>query len=490
MKQRSLIEKVRDKNGNGLRAIGAALFVSIFVCVFLYMSSMWEISHALDVTYLPLRLYWMQFVSCWAVLTVFMWILGRQSDGALGRGPVLCVLVFALVARVVVVCGTQPVLSDDIWRYIHDGAVLGNGANPYVLAPDDIAPVDVPVPEVMDRMNNTSLVTIYQPTSQYVFAALDRVWELSPPGWQLLDPNHDKVFRFGFVLFDLVVIGLILWQLRVMGRSAWWAAAYAWHPLAISEVAGSGHQDVIGVAFLLLALVLAGKLLKLGEGDALSRKRRVIAVCAGVAFGLAVGVKPVVLPIALVLAWTLRHRPKMVALSAGATVLTGVVIYLPFVLMAGGLTGMIETMRTFVDKWAFNASAYDVVLSYVAGKPWVDYLAMAVLLAVIVLTLSKKVTGHRPDAIRSAGAFLFASLLVSSTVHPWYLLWVLAILPMYFSPALWLFSLTVAASYVAHLNPGYRVPTAVVIGEYLPVYAVLVWGAWVWVRREKVKTPV
>jgi len=183
----------------------------------------------------------------------------------------------------------------------------------------------------------------------------------------------------------------------------------------------------------------------------------------------------------------LGRRPggvRLVVLAAGATVLTGVALYLPFILMEGGLTGMIQTTRTFVDKWAFNGSAYDVVTTYVVGKPWVDYLVVMVLLAVIVLSLSKRFTGREPDAMRSAGAFLFASLLVSSTVHPWYLLWALAFLPMYFSPALWVFSLVVVASYSAHLYPGYRVPTWVVVMEYLPVYGVLGWGMWRWLRED------
>jgi hypothetical protein len=482
MKVKVTIAKPSEK-GRGWWVFWAVVSVALFVAALLYQSASWEDARAMWLPEVPVWPYWSVFASSWVVLSGLLVSISKQPGKATGPGAAWCVLAVALVARVVVVCGTQPVLSDDIWRYIHDGATLGNGVNPYASAPDDLSASQVPLPGtgVMGRINNPELVTIYQPTSQYVFAALDRVWELSPSAWQRWDANHDKVFRFGFVLFDMAIIGLILWQLRSMGRSEWWATSYAWHPLAISEVAGSGHQDVIGIAFLLLALVLAGRLVKCKEGEALSRKRLYIVVLAGGAFGLAVGVKPVVLPIALALAWTLRHRPRMVALSAGATVLTGAAIYLPFVFMDGGLAGMIETTRTFIDKWSFNASAYDVVSSYVVGKPWVDYSAAAVLLAVIVLTLSKKLTGQRPDAARSAGAFLFASLLVSSTVHPWYLLWALALLPWYFSPALWVLSLTVVASYAAHLTPGYRIPLPIVIGEYLPVYALLVWSVWgVW----------
>lgn len=399
------------------------------------------------------------------------------------------ILIVALIARSAVVATTQPVLSDDIWRYIHDGAMLGQGNNPYLVAPDGLPAEQQPVPQIMERINNPSLVTIYQPTSQFVFAGLDRAWAMSPDIVKQWDPHHDKVFRLGFVLFDMVLIGVILAWLRAMGKSPWWAVAYAWHPLPISEVAGSGHQDPIGIALLVTALYLASRLLRgptgpppgsvpgplsRGEGgDALSRKRQVwIAIGAGVAFGLAVAVKPIVLPIALALAILLRHRPKLIVSAAGATVLTGVMVYLPFMLMEGGLSGMLETGRTFVDKWAFNGFAYPFAERWLVEKPRLDYLVAAVLLVVVVVASLGRSKESNPA--RPAGAFLFASLLVSSTVHPWYLLWALALMPMWFSWPMWVFSLTITLSYVAHINPeGYQIPLPIAMAEYLPVYVLL-----------------
>lgn len=513
-----MMKVTSDKASGGWRGMLLTGAVVLFIHAMAYQYMAWMPSRALGDPLSPMLPYWITFLLCWIALGWFLRSANKQTIKSTERGAVWCLLFIAFITRLTM-CGTSPVLSDDIWRYIHDGAVLGGGGNPYLQAPADIPDELMPVPGVAERINNVELVTIYQPTSQWVFAGLDRVWESLPEGLQRFDPGHDKVFRLGFVFFDLAIIGLILFQLRSMGRSAWWAVAYAWHPLAISEVAGSGHQDVIGIAFLLLSLVLAGRLVKSpgagdawcgeesgGEGlnrqrllmtsgdygggfgggaEALSRKRLWVAVGAGVAFGLAVGVKPLVLPIAGVLAWVLRGRPKVVMTAAGATVLTGVALYLPFALMDGGLAGMIETTRTFVDKWAFNGSVYTLVSTYILGKPWVDYLAMAVLLAVVVLSLSRRFTGREPDAMRTAGAFMFASLLLSSTVHPWYLLWALALLPMYFSPALWVFSLVVVASYAAHLYEGYRVPTWVVVLEYLPVYLGLAWSGYMWLCRRQ-----
>lgn len=462
-----------DEKGRNWRVFGVVWFVAIFIFAMLNQSAMWEKSRGIGFPELSMRVYWMMFAASWVMLSTFLWILSRQAEKVSGKGVTWCVILVALVARVVVVCGTNPVLSDDVWRYIHDGATFARGVNPYLHAPADLpgagAGVQHPVPRIVDRINNVELITIYQPASQFVFAALDRVWTFSPDFVKRWDPDHDKTFRLGFVLFDMVLIAVILAWLRDMGKSAWWAVAYAWHPLAISEVAGSGHQDPVGIAMLVTALWLASRLVKMDRDRSLSRKR--LAIAAGIAFGLAIAVKPIILPIAFVLAWMLRRRPGLIAWSAGTTVLTGVALYLPFILMDGGLTGMFDTGRTFIDKWAFNSLAYDLFVRYVAEKPMADYAALAVLLLVLIVTSIRE----RTNPARPAAAFLFASLLVSSTVHPWYLLWALALMPICFSPAFWVFSLTVTASYAAHLHEGYRVPTWVVIGEYLPVYAVLIW---------------
>ena len=65
-----------------------------------------------------------------------------------------------------------------------------------------------------------------------------------------------RAFRVGFVVIELAMMLIMVAVLKRAGRSAWWAALYAWHPLPISELAGSGHQEVIGVACLVGSLAI------------------------------------------------------------------------------------------------------------------------------------------------------------------------------------------------------------------------------------------
>ena len=82
------------------------------------------------------------------------------------------------------------------------------------------------------------------------------------------------------------------------------------------------------------------------------------------------------------------------------------------------------------------------------------------------------------DLWRITFVFLFAGLLVSSTVYPWYLLWVLVFVPLYFDKAMWVFSLTVGWSYVALLSDEFALPTWLRFVEYVPVYALVGWQVW------------
>jgi hypothetical protein len=59
-----------------------------------------------------------------------------------------------------------------------------------------------------------------------------------------------------FIIADLALAVLLFWALSKLESPFWWAILYAWHPLAIIEIAGSGHVDGIGALFLFAAVAL------------------------------------------------------------------------------------------------------------------------------------------------------------------------------------------------------------------------------------------
>lgn len=386
----------------------------------------------------------------WAVLWLALTYLPPRAGD--GWKAALVVLGVAAAARLAMIGFTEPVLSDDLWRYLHDGYTLGVlGQNPYALAPAESNPLALPI-------NHPDLVTIYQPVSQWVFAGFARL------------AVEEQVFRLGFVMVDLAIVAVLVIALRRAKQSPWLAALYGWHPLAITETAGSGHQDVLGI------LPLLGAVLLLGAGR--SRTREIVAGAGLMAF--AVAVKSVVLPLVLPMAWSLRRRPRdlAAAVAVGAAILA--LLYVPFALMPGGLNGLVDTGRTFVDIWAFNGSVHPLLVSLLGDRATASCVCAAALLGLLVLwTVRDLPLAH------VAMLYLFAALLLSSTVHPWYVLWPLAFVPLVRgrgAMVVWVMSLMVVLAYTAHVEPsGKPYPWAVWL-EYAVVDAAVAAAA-LWPRR-------
>lgn len=436
-----------------------------------------------------------------SVVVVRRWKLPQK------RAPWI-ILGIAAVVRLGYVFLMPPALSDDIWRYLYDGQTLASGQNPYAAAPLETIEAARQTGEAesvawMRWINNPELVTIYQPTSQWAFAAMT---VLHPRGGEVGGGGPSlpvNTFRVGFLLFDLLIIGMLLWKLADLGRSAWWAVMYAWNPLVICETVWSGHQDGIGIAAVMGSLLLAQRALR----PEVKRQGMAWALGSGVLLGIAAGVKPFVLALALPMAWKHKSEPggwKRIVVAAGACVVTLGVLYLPFIFMAGGIDGMIETSRQFVSRWRFNGSLHPLIEAAVTplleGKPWeiqarAKTIADAAAGGLLLLILIGAMLYHRVPW-RAATTFFFAMVCLSSTAHPWYLLWALALLPVswasgrtFVGPAVWVASLTLPWSYVAWVHyasggPGgagafdgeYQIGLGLTLAIWLPIYAAVVWG--------------
>lgn len=420
-----------------------------------------------------LTVFGLVMVAGWLALTLLAAVAARHDalphshTGA--RAAVMVILSLACAARLAVVFTTEPLLSDDIWRYIDDGQQLADGRNPYAHSPQHRLDQNMPTDQaIAQRVNHPSLVTIYQPTSQWVFAATYTAAKAAgltddPDRWAARDAA--RVYRLAFSLFDLWLIALLLLKLLRDGRSPWLAALYAWHPLVITEVAWSGHQDVIGIAWLLMALLLVDARGLFDPTGETPRRGLLRASLAGGALALAIGVKPIVAPIALAWCWQQRRQPRRLAVGALACFATLAALYVPFMLMPGGIEGMTHTISAFVNTWSFNSPVHDPMTTLLGSRRAADVLLAAAAVGLMLIVMLRT-----DDAYRAALVYLLAALLLSSTVHPWYLLWALAFVPLRFSPAVWVFSLTVALSYEVLTHPEqWATPRWVMIGEYAPV---------------------
>jgi hypothetical protein len=353
-----------------------------------------------------------------------------------------------------------PDLSDDVFRYLWDGRVTAAGISPYELPPNDPALAEI-APELARRVAHRDVVTVYPPVAQAAF----RVFGAS---------GHLLAWKVFAAAADLSIVA-ILWSGAPGGAFA--AALYAFHPLPVTEAAGEGHLDSLGVVLLLASLAH------------LARRRRALA---GIALAMSVLTKYVSLAAAI----PLLRRGRFKFLAAG--VLCAAVLWLaasrPGVSPFGGL-------GQYVTRWDFNSPIYTAAVGWMdsSGLPqtakdaflglkakwnhpaWTmrvfPYFYSAffarVLLGLLLAAALALIAFRVPDLETSVFASLAALLLLSPTLHPWYLLWVLPFAARKREPAFLYLSFCVPLSY-ALLYPLPGVSRGLLwAAEFLPFAALL-----------------
>ena len=319
-------------------------------------------------------------------------------------------------------------LDDDIHRYLWDGRVQRLGYNPYVLVPSDPALAGMHTTETR-TLNNPEVPSPYPPGAQLFFRAIAAI--------------HESTFalKVAFVICNLAIVFVLLDILRRTGQGEHWVLAYAWHPLLATEVAGSGHVDIVGLLLLLLSAA------------AVLRRWRAVAA---VAFGLAVAVK--FLPLVLLPLYWKRVRLRDGALAA---VVLGF-LYVPF-LDHGRIP--FGSLGTYVQRFRFNDPVFATLERVTAPQVVAGLAVLAGLLTAIWM--------RRRYAEWSSDSFAWpmaASLFCAPVIYPWYMLWLLPFLRSTSTLPIMIWTLSIIPTYyVWHLRAVGRqwlVPSWIMVLEY------------------------
>jgi alpha-1,6-mannosyltransferase len=204
------------------------------------------------------------------------------------------ILLVAVACRLVVL-PAQPFLSSDIYRYVWDGVVQHAHISPYRYVPGDavLASLREPHQSIFDKINRRDYAhTIYPPAAQALFYLI--TW-VSPTV---------TFMKTVMVLFEGVTMYALVTFLQSMGVRREQTLLYAWCPLLVWEIAGSGHLDSAAMAFISLAL--------------LARLRR-YSVLTGLFLGVAILLK--LYPLVLLPALYRRGEWKMPVTVAGVVAL-------------------------------------------------------------------------------------------------------------------------------------------------------------------------
>lgn len=298
--------------------------------------------------------------------------------------------------------------GSDIMRYVWDARVQRAGLSPYHALPNDPALDWLHTPETR-QMNNTGIASPYPPGAQLFFRLAT------------IPIESARAIKIALALCDLATVALLMLWLGRLERNPLWAVAYAWNPLVVLEIAGSGHLDAAGM----LAAALAA--------FALTRRRIAISVVA-----LAAGIAIKFLPIVLVPLWWGRARLRHAALFTGLLA----AVYLLFTDFSGQ-AAPVGSITNMVRAFRFNGPVFKA-LAFLT-TPWMAVAAgVAAGLACAALMRRSRL---RDDPAAFAWP-MAAALACSPVVYPWYLLWVT---PFFISRLTWplvVWSLLILPTYI------------------------------------------
>jgi hypothetical protein len=364
-----------------------------------------------------------------------------------GRHALWLVVLAALAFRATLL-PLHPSLSTDLYRYLWEGRIQVAGHNPYLVAPYDPAVAGIPVPNE-EPLAGSDVTTAYGPAMELAF----RLTALA---------DGVLAFKMLSLAFDLGTLLVLIRLLEVLGQPALRALLYAWCPLVILEFSGSGHNDSLP-----LALLLLGNLLLITQKQALS----IIALATAILGKWFAGVAA---PLFL---WRARWR--------GAALLLATAIFFLLPYRSAGAK-LFAGLGAYGARWRNNESLYGVLLAATGEEAIATGVAVGV---VAGLALYLAARGREP--LRSSLVLLASVLFLAPSVFPWYVTWLVPFLCFHPHSALLLFTSTVLLSY--HVLIDYTALGVwhytrwLVWLEYLPVYALLLWYGWQSFRRREAR---
>lgn len=300
-----------------------------------------------------------------------------------------------------------PGLTDDLYRYVWDGWLQVAGINPYRFVPEHNALGAFQTAPLFEKLNSQPYYSVYPPLTQIAFAVGG--WIYAAMGW------HAAYYGIKSLFVAVEFGGVLLLSRLTSARNL---LLYAWNPLILIETAGQGHTEALLMPFI-IGLVWA---VRRGSGHWAS----VAVAGAGM-----IKLYP------FVLGPFLLRRYGWSAVWPGALLVVGV--SLPYA-APYALPHLKASVDLFAELMEFNAGPY-YLTKYVfwlgTGADWSKqigpafrYLFLATL-PVLYLLDWRRDWSLRWACLLTIGLFLT----LSTTVHPWYFVPVLALSVLYERPA-------------------------------------------------------
>jgi alpha-1,6-mannosyltransferase len=327
-----------------------------------------------------------------------------------GKSLTSAFIIGASVAFCLWVLFIPPLLAKDLFNYASYGQTIAlHGKNPYLLAP-----AGFPGAPVLKYISWKDAVSVYGPLFNYLAGAT----ALIARDGAVSSIVAFKLMPFAFFVGSLFVADSLARRMH-LERRAFLLAAVAWNPLVIIHLVGGGHNDTIMLFFILLGFLLY------------RQNRPVLAISSAVLAVLVKTTAVFVLVPMLVLFLRQNSRWTLRKYAQGLVVVVAIPLafYLP---MWPGLAGFRKIISVGTD---FNSVSVPSLVSRnlesalraigvrhtLAGTLGINGTRAIFMLAfLVVFALCAYRVRDIQSLIKYSGVILFAFILSTSWLMPWY----------------------------------------------------------------------
>ena len=359
------------------------------------------------------------------------------------------ILFFAGIFTRILLFFSLPLLSDDLYRFIWDGTLLKNGIHPFEALPGTY--LDQNIPEIdkqlFDKLNSPEYFTIYPPLNQFIF------WLSATIGngnW-VISANVIRIILFAADIGSFYLLKRLLYQYGKETKLAFW---YFLNPLVILEFTGNLHFEGLVIFFVLLGI------------RAYNKNRKWLSASG---FGLAIGTK--LLPLIylpFIFLKGLKEQKWTISILSGVI---GLTTLLPL-LNDTFIHAMGESLDLYFRSFEFNASLYFIARAIGFSVYGYNNIALigpllSVLSVISILTVSIVGMLRRWTMPKTLLFVLTLYLLFATTIHPWYILPLVAfgVLSGYWFPVVW--SFLIFLTYAGYSRDGFELPMYIIVIEYV-----------------------
>ena len=384
------------------------------------------------------------------------------------KNDLILILIIGLIIRLFLIPST-PVLSDDVYRYLWDGKVFAHGINPYLFAPNSPALSSLQDTIYYTNINHPGVPASYPPAAQLFF--LINYWI----------GNQVLIWKIILLIVEMISVLFMVKLIDYFSMNRLRLAIYYLNPLVIIETYSSGHFEVIGICFLIIALYY------------FYQNKSFKFLTATI---MAILVK--FIPFIIILPFLKNKFWNKVLTIVGVVIIVLLIFSLDGAMPIAGII-------SYTNRWEFNGALYKAFTSIinflgVVDKEWISltysgrvetiyitsafYYKIMAFIAMLVILVDqmkklKMTASFRGINYFQASFFVCATLLLlSPTLYPWYLIWLIPFL-IFLPNWSWLFfTMLIQLSYYVlqnyHTNGVWEESNVILFLQYFPFYGLLI----------------